>query len=351
MKMCRVHPLQAWLFGLLTLYQQVAVASSTEYEVDGELTQTIFEPNGRAQLENQCKFTVYVKGCSWLIQTRWYESSWKRELLRETGCINGTEIYEVFGPVDRSPVGKSHLIQPWNMAEMISNNVPVGHSEDYLVCHIWEMFASGCYFNELTTSRITPVYDLNAHPTIEPDLKREAKWQLIDGPGSLPKIVTYFENEAGQDTNAIYIATGVTNVGSLQIPSGFEFEWRIGAGFAPGPATPGSSRPAYGIRSRAIAKVTAVRPTCSRKDLSPSAVGKTVVIDERQASPSMTNPAANYYVVQNGVKWLPTAEAKVAVVSHNPERKKFGWLILLILLLPAPFFIFAIKAGRAREKD
>ena len=43
-----------------------------------------------------------------------------------------------------------------------SNNVPVGEADDDFLCHLWLMFASGCYFENLATNWLTPVYDINA---------------------------------------------------------------------------------------------------------------------------------------------------------------------------------------------
>jgi hypothetical protein len=236
----------------------------------------------------------------------------------------------------------------------VSNNVPVGETDGYYVCHLWLMYASGCYFTSLTTNRLTPVYDSNASADVEPDLKRKAKWELIDGPGSLPKSVVY-SNDYGDAVDATYTATGMTNAGTIKMPSGFVFERRIrrGAGFAPGPIAPDKKSSEYGIRKRAVATVTAVRPYCSRSDLTPTAKGKTMVLDRRplQEPGSKASPTnLTYYVVQDGVQWLPFEKAKKAyVVPQAPQKHVSRGIVVVILLLPtalfASFWLLTRKRG------
>ena len=151
------------------------------------------------------------------------------------------------------------------MASIVSNNIPVGQTFGYFNGHIWQMFASSCYFANLATNWLTPVYDLNTSAPVKPTLRRKAKWKLINGPGSLPsRSVVYVDRGVAIAT---YAATGVTNAGKIQIPGGFVFEQRVNGNlFGPGPADPlpGVSVPAYHILERAVATVTEVRPGCSR---------------------------------------------------------------------------------------
>jgi hypothetical protein len=172
------------------------------------------------------------------------------------------------------------------------------------------MFASGGYFANLSTDRLTPGYDLNASVSVHPEMKWQAKWKLIDGTGSLPLKVTYWNSpDEGGDIDATYVATGVTNAGGIQVPSGFVFERRIQSGFAPGPIPLGGTVPDYRIYKRAVATVTAVRPDCSRSSLMPTAEGMTFVIDERLVrGDEMGKPI--YYNFANGVQWLSLPDAK-----------------------------------------
>jgi hypothetical protein len=127
------------------------------------------------------------------------------------------------------------------------------------------MFASGCYFEKLTNNWITPVFNMNASVEVNPGLRQAAKWELINGPGSLPSNVDYL---TGGIVDARYTTAGLTNAGNVQIPNGFVFEWG---------------------RERAVATVRAVRPVCTRSDLLPSATGHTTVEDRRLPEVAMPN--------------------------------------------------------------
>ena len=322
----------------------VAKAPAEHYEVDGELEQTLFRLNGDVQLVRRSQFTVFVRGAAWLIQTADHDEGRKPLLLRETACVNGAEVYEV------STI-TNHSTRPWNMGSVVSNNVPVGQADDYFVCHLWLMFASGCYFKDLTTNWLTPVYDLNASVAVDPKLKRPAKWELINGPGSLPSSVGFWRN--AWETDATYGATGVTNAGGVQIPSGFVFEQRVGAGFAPGASQAGDSPATYRVRKRAVATVTAVRATCSRSDLLPEAKGPTVVFDERQA-PAVTQTASSTYDIRDGVRWVSVEEAKkLPKLGAVPPVQKPSRLITAVLcaslLLPIAGMFFFRRGKKAED--
>jgi hypothetical protein len=297
----------------------VVRASADEYEAAGEIEQTLFKADGGVQLIKRSRFTVFVKSSSWLIETIDHDESGKPLIARETGCVNGGEVHEVSGRVKEQAVpGGNRPRGSWNVASVVSNNVPVGQTDDYLVCHLWLVFASAHYFSSLSNNWLTPVYDLNASVSVNPSLKREARWDLISGPGSLPLKVVYLG--AGGVTNATYSATGVTNAGPVMLPSGFVFEERVGFGYAPGPSIPGGTTPAYHVRKRAVAAIGGFRPVCSRSDLLPTATGKTMVIDRRLPQEEARDPKS-MYIVQDGVKWLPVEAAKKANVITPAPRK------------------------------
>ncbi len=317
------------------LYCAVLKLFAREYEVDGEVKETIYKIDGSVQLVKSSKYTVFVKDCSWLIQTTDQDFAGNPILVRETSCVNGTQIYEVQGPGSTSGL---------NIATIVSNNVPVGETDDYLVCHLWLMYASGCYFANLTTNWLTPAYDLNASAPVNPELKREAKWNLADGPGSLPLNVVYID-ERDHSTNATYVMTGVTNVGTIQLASGFVFELRIHHRFAPGPTLPGESVPEYRIRKRAVATVTSVRPVCTRYDLLPAAKGNTYVVDQRLPSPTPTNTLS--YFVKNGVKWLSLNDAQNKYIAQPiPRKNRFPVFFAMLLILTAVPLLFLVKNRR-----
>jgi len=341
--------------------------SAAEYEVDGQLEQTTYDFDGSVQRSNTSQFTVFVRDCAWLVRITISNSNGIPVRAIEAACVNGTEIYKIFRPVDgRGDVlGRAGSL---NQAFIVSNTVPIGPD---IVGHIWQMFASSCYFQTHTNSRLTPAYDVGAKEDSMPYLKLVAQRELIDGPGSLPKSMTYYTdgNAVKLDLllDATYKATGVTNAGSIKIPSGFVFERKRGLGGF-GRIYSSTNRPVIDqyaatnrFKERCVGTVTAVRPYCSRKDLAPTARGRTVVSDLRALqevwSPTLpTNPAEwlyqkgfwdgktpnnvfsqhtnipatlfrlntpppprinTYYVVEDGVVWLPLAAAKQVYVGGN----------------------------------
>ncbi len=326
---------------LLWLLLSAAIrAVAAEYEVDGEIVQTIFWHDGSVQSAKRGTFTVFVKGCSWLIHTVDQDDNGKA-IVRETACANGAEIYEVEGHLTHESVIAHHRpALDWNVASIVSNSVPVGQTEEYFVCHLWLMFASGCYFEHPSTNWLTPVFDSNASVTVDPTPRREAKWELINGPGSLPLSVVYLGLR--QLTNATYVATGVTNVGEIVTASGFVFEERVSWGFAPGAILPGESAPTYRICKHAVATVTAVRPFCSRRALLPTAKGMTMVIDQRLAH--ATPPIeSSMYIVRNGVRWASVEEARKLCLLSKQVRQRHSSVVLcaMVLLSAGPLLFLA----------
>jgi hypothetical protein len=332
-----------WRALLWLLLSAAVTASAAEYEVDGEIVQTIFWHDGNVQLVKRSAFTVFVKGPSWLIHTT-DEDLNGEPLVRETACANGAEIYEVEGHLTQdNAIANPRAPLDWNVASIVSNNVPVGQTDDYFVCHLWLMFASGCYFEHPATNWLTPVFDSNASVAVDPTLKREAKWELISGPGSLPLSVVYLEG--ARLTNATYAATGVTNAGEIPMASGFVFEERVGYGFGPGTILSGDSVPTYRIRKHAVATVTAVRPMCSRRELLPTAKGMTMVSDQRLAH-ATTPIECTTYIVRNGVRWVSVAEAKrLSLLSRRGRQKHSLVVVWAMALIAAAPMLFLIRRG------
>jgi hypothetical protein len=352
-----VWPERGWLGWGLTLcllFSTCFLALGREYEVDGEIVQTLFKVDGSVQVVRLSKFTVFVRDCSWLIQTTDHDDRGRPLVLRETACLDGAEICEVSS---RAGLMTSNTTLPAvtarNMATVVSNTVPVGMLDDYFVCHLWLMFASSCYFSNLSTNWLTPVYDLNASAAVDPQLKCEAKWHLLGGPGSLPLSVAYLRSP--RFTNATYVATGVTNADGMPIPIGFVFEQRVGARFAPGTVVSGDPTAVYRIRKFAVATVTAVRSACSRTDLLPRAGGRTVVVDQRLPRPAPGHLAT--YSVRTGAQWVSVEVASNLYASEHRSKarpaahRQLGLVFIpLGVLVCAPIAVWSIWLFRGRSK-
>jgi hypothetical protein len=308
--------------------------SAAQYEVEGQIEQTIYKADGTSQLEQTNRFTVFVNDCSWLIQATNFDESGQPLTVSVTASANGGVIYSVVVPAnpDDPMRGRPGSAPFWNTANIYSNAAPVGETDGDYIGHLWLMFASGCHLKNLSTNRLTPVYDVNASASVDSTLERRAKWDLADGQGSSPLNVTYYLNSDEALIDATYAATGVTNAGNLTIASGFVFEQRTGARFTAGPTKPGDATPSYRIRKRAVATVTAVRPYCSRKEFVPTTKGDTRVTDERLARVPNANRRM-FYRFPDGVRWISVESAKRMVATQSPPRNPPSKPIVVVFLL------------------
>jgi hypothetical protein len=273
--------------------------AAAEYEVQGKVRQSIAGFNG-SKLEYSNEFTVYVRDCSWLIkiiETNGNGGVWQREL----GSTNGTEIFESGMPLDGINLfaNRETVLQ----AFISSNTLPVDRSDDGIVGHLWLMFASQCYWTSLRTSRLTPVFDWRASVGVNPKATMEADWELLGGPGSLPREVTYL----GQwdQTNGLYRITGTNSVEGTLIPSGFTFEECHA-----GPFDPNKMIYSTVVRKRVEAVVTSVRSVCSRMILLPVlGGGRTAIVDWRLKERNSGNSVPSY-IIQDSKQWPSVEEAK-----------------------------------------
>ena len=331
---------------LCLLFCILVKTSAAQYEVDGQIEQTIYKLDGSVQSKSKSQFTVFVNDCSWLIRTTNFDVNGTPLKVNETASTNGGVIYSLDLPFNKNtPIGGVSI---WNEANIYSNDVPIGETDGDYISHLWLMFASVCHLKNLSTNWLTPVYNPNSWSSVNSPTKRWTKWELSSGPSSLPTNMTFFENGADSPIDATYAATGVTNVGGLKILDGFVFEQRVAVLFAPGPIEPGESNPAYHIRKRAVATVTAVRPSCSRASFVPTATGITRIADERLARVPNSN-GRMYYIFQDGLRWVSVLEAKRLVAAQsqpgNPPSKA---IVVIILLLPAAVVLFLWLLNRSK---
>ena len=330
---------RACFLGCLTIAAAWFVFSSlaSEYEVDGNVSQTISTYNG-GTLHATTSFTVAVRGCGWLIGTM-ETNEIGGVIRREIRSTNGAEIYECEHPLGQIqlPVASTNATSsgtpvfkksPGPMfAVMVPGNIPIGETDSSVVGHLWQMFASQCYWPELKTDQLKPVYDWQASVGAHgQNLKVSAGWNLLDGPGSLPQAVWYL----GQwgETNGFYRITGSNSVGGTLIPTGFTFE-RLKVG----PLKENSFVHEMVVGKRVDVEVTAIRPGCSRASLMPTPNGRAVVVDRRFDSgipnrpPSYQNPVNGQWPTIEESKQLAKAQQTVdlhnlAVAKVMRERKQ-----------------------------
>lgn len=312
----------------------ICLTQASEYEVDGTVSQSLGRQSASAS------FTVYVKDCSWLIAcTETNEVG--RVIRREIGSTNASDIYEYIFPTESISQQKSAA----SLATILPSKIPIGPLDDAVAGHLWLMFASQCYWTNLKTNRLTPIYDWQASianpANRSPDVR--AEWELLDGPGSLPKEVRYFPKEGGLP-NVVYRITGSILVGGTLIPNGFYLEQH-------------PIRPFNGIdltEKWVDVVVKGVRPVCSRVILIPSPNGKTLVIDRRvdggvptNRPPSYQNPVPGQWATAEQAQTLVSAR-RAAASAHSPtdrqpldtSHRKRVLIALLCTVILGPILIY-----------
>jgi hypothetical protein len=278
-------------FLMLGVAGLVLRSPGVEYEVSGNIVQTITGPRVSV-IRTTNEFTVYVRDQAWMIQTTQNDAeghAWKREV----GSTNGTEIYE------------SNNAQ----AFIYDAQIPVELLDKGVDGHLWLMLASGSYWNDLETDQLTPVYDFQASIGANPSRKVRAKWELLNGPGSLPREVMYFGTWG--ETNGLYRVTGTNSVGGKLFPSGFVFEEsRVG------PLNPDTFVHDMVVRKQVEAAITSVQPVCSRKTLLPvRQSGATVVIIDWRLKERGSGNNLPSYIVQDPAVWPSVEEARKLLQS------------------------------------
>lgn len=342
---------------------------ASEYEVDGNVSQNITTYGG-GTLHATASFTIFVRNCGWLIET--IETNEIGSVTRrEIGSTNGTEIYECEHPLGRiqlsenttntSSSGAPNIKKSSGVmfAVMVPGNVPVGEMDSAVVGHLWLMFASQCYWPDLNTDQLRPVYDWHASVGAHgQNLKVRAEWDLLNGPGSLPREVRYFGK--WDATNGLYTITGTNSAGGTLIPTGFTFE-RLQIG----PLKENSFVHEMVVVKRVDVKVRAIRPGCSRASLIPSPDGRAVVVDRRFDSgipnrpPSYKNPVSGQWPTVDKSKELAKdqqtidlrnlATAKLLREQKPVDPSKYRSVLLIVMcisLVVPPIIYFVSRTSR-----
>jgi hypothetical protein len=292
---------------------------AAEYEVTGNIRETIVQNGNRGDLCCTNGFTVFVRDGAWLIRT--FETNTIGAVMkREFGSTNGRDIYGITvssqpaapaNPAGTNSPGPANVRrpQPYNLAEITTTGIPVGNLDKDMHAHLWLMFASQSYWTHLTTNRLTPVYNFNAAAPLNPNLTVEGTWDLLGGPGSLPREARYL----GQwgETNGLYRVTGTNLVGGVLIPSSFFFEERH-----VGPIEGDSLVHSMALRKRVDAVVTSVKPVCSLTNLLPVMEERTIIIDRRLAGslPDYLNPTPG--------KWPSVQEAGPLAADRQAQQAR-----------------------------
>lgn len=326
-----------WLipYAVVIWWMGVSVGSfGAEYEVSGRIAQSIIYPNApRVATTNE--FTVFVKDCAWLIQTVGNSRKggiWRREV----GSTNGGEIFESNVSLDAKDQARSV-----SQAFITGRGIPVELVDEGVDGHLWLMFASQCYWSDVQSNWLTPIYDWHASIGANPNFKVKAKWELLGESNSLPRNVVYL-GEWGQ-TNALYTITGTKSVAGTVIPSGFIFEE-----YVIGPLAPNGFVHEMISRKRVEAQVTSVKEGCSKQKLVPMrGAGKTVMVDWRLKEPDSTKIPS--YRLTNADEWPSVEEAKQIVEANSlrleqirernrakPFAHRQAVRVLIAILLAAP---------------
>ena len=346
---------RAWVRFFLPLAFTAVTAAGTpaqEYELGGTITQRVIFTPRRAPIDVEGKFKVFVRGSAWLVKIVETDKSGLELRKRETGSVNGAEVFEAVLPMQTgadppppnhgaavpagaNPRGPDFTQPPAATATIVSNDVPLGCMDDAMVGHLWLMFASQEYFNILTTNRLKPVYTVVIPG--DNDGTRRATWELAAGPGSLPTNVTYLDDFGF--TNAVYSATGITTLGRFCVPTGFVLEEHVRPGIN------GNT-----VRKRAVATVTALRPACSRSSLLPALDKPTLVTDRRLVHAQPAVKLFAYQLPTRG-KWPSVAAALRLREEQSVGSRATPFILALLLgILASPAVLLFKQRGGPRSR-
>jgi hypothetical protein len=339
----------------LVVFALAASSRAAEYEVEGNIRQRILD------VEYQTRFTVYVRDCGWLIRMI-DENGTASGYQCEVGSTNGSDIFEYYphaegrnparqpatnipgpknsGPVNHQPPSSNDGFIKWG-------NLPVGLQDRDVVGHLWLMFASQCYWGGLKIKMLTPLYDYKVSVPADPNMtiKVPAEWELLDGPGSLPREASYLGR--WEETNGLYRVTGTIMAGATMIPKGFIFEERHAQPYGRGMV----------LRKRVDAEVTSVRAICSRRSLIPVPGVSTSIVDWRLKAPGRSASLPDYINPVPG-RWPTLAESRVLAKTNEERNSTTGrkppppartppWMVAVIcaiLLAPLGLFLRGKKA-------
>lgn len=338
----------------------------TAYEVEGRITESIRVRGPLVAYTNRHggsytniyttethtnQFTVYVRDCGWLIKTTENLAGGK-VALRDVGSADGTIIYDRRGAVDSAALQKPAGVSSpsggtpqMNSCLVYSNCVPVSIADADMVSHLWLMFASQCYWRkqDANVTALTPVYDWTASAMTGSDIKVPGEWELLNGPGSLPREVRYLGRWG--ETNGLYVAHGTNLAGATLLPAGFTFEQREAS----------SITHTMELKKRVLAEVSTAQPGCSAPSLVPGASQKTIVIDLRLPTKDLKVGRYPAYMTDAGEKWPSLEEAQRLVKAHENQMlkrmpspgnslKKLGPLVVIAFIVIA--FILLLFMAR-----
>jgi RNA polymerase sigma factor (sigma-70 family) len=218
-----------------------------QYQVEGTVSATAFDRDGKPtpQVENSCKFNLCVSNHAWEM-TVWLSdeaAAYFRKRSLDTGrsfdmpdydrlTFDGTDLYyfsdceTVFGKFSEkmraagtpTPPGDDNLA----VAVVVRQEVPHLYMDGF--GPIWLTYASGCYFEKLTTNVLEVTWRwgfTNPVPFAlgpQDSVKERAIWELQQPAPQLPKSVTYYRDGDEDVTNAQFAVYSYKNFQNLTLP-------------------------------------------------------------------------------------------------------------------------------------
>jgi hypothetical protein len=267
---------------------------------------------------------VVVDGCQWLITSTNRDAQGEAHTVWVTGCTNGAEIfYATYYPMNAT----GHI-----GALVESNAVPSG-CEDGVTKYLWLMLASGCYLDSRTNNLLPPVYEPILSVLFDKDLSYPAETERLPAPPRLPRLIQFLNDGFSRTrdpsntatlrfpvswpfqngfTNAVFAASGVTNFGKLQIPTGFQFlEYAPSVGL--------DNRPTLAVKRRMVVAVTRVSGSNITDSLLPPLTGLAVVQDRRLPNPKGGVRMVTYSITDR--RWKTAQEAAAFSEDSKPAKR------------------------------
>ena len=337
----------------LTLIRTASSGSAQQFEVDGNLTYTLW-PQKSPPRDVRKAFTVAVDGCKSLIRTANVGSS----NYVEAG-FDGTDIFTV----DSQWVNVNGILS--NLVSATIERRPTPKDDSSNINYLWLAYGSSCYFDSITNSMLLPVWTLDDPQLVKEQFKLPGSWIRLPGE-RLARVVAYYgdgfwhirQKEGPMSvrvpvpfdtsfTNAIYNTVQITNFFGSTFPLEFFF------------ARFGLRRTENGLweaskLTQTRARVTHVRALTSHRTFFPRFDGVLYASDNRFATADPSVPSLTYRLT-NG-DWLSVPqltseyrkESRVSAAIKKAElmdmrvRKPKAVVVSLALLLVAALPIATI---------
>lgn len=317
-----------WFCFWLIIGLPCSVSIGQQYQVEGTVSATAFEDNGKPRREpmDSQVFVLCVSNHTWEMTLKLTDkmAAYYRKKASQTGrpfdmsdyerfTFDGTDLY-CFDDFETSYGKYSAKMRAAGMPVPAGNDnragaAVTGQEVPHMVegdSQIWLTYASGGYFKNLNTNLLEASWrwgftEVMGELSPSMSVKRRATWELQPDAPQLPRSVTYYLGDTGNLTNAQYMVRSYKQFGDLTLPAESVLEvYRLKRG-------KGTTNMILSIRY--VVRATAFKPLEHGFTFPPEVPVLTVVTDHRFNSPTDPKPNVSVPYMIHG-QFLTREEAR-----------------------------------------